>query len=109
MRYLLLVCLLCLSSCGDRISRDREARLQPVIRYMDTFIKEHHRLPTEDEFRVGTKGMDTMLILRDHTDKYAASNGAKSETDYMVGCWRVDWHHYYKSWDKSFLNGSDEF
>src|SRR5204862_312786 len=90
----LLVCLLCFCSCGDRIGRDREARLQPVIQYMDAFVKEHHRLPTQDEFQVGTKVMDRMLILRDRTDKYAASKGAKSETDYMVGCWRADWFHY---------------
>jgi hypothetical protein len=110
MRYLPLVCMLCLFSCGeDRISQEREARLQPVIRYMDAFIKKHHRLPTQDEFRADTHGMDTMLVLKDHTDKYAVSKGAKSETDYMVGCWRADWYHYYKSWDNSFLNGSDEF
>jgi hypothetical protein len=119
MRYLFLVCLLFLSSCGknpsspisnpDRISTDREAKLQPVIRYMDAFIKEHQRLPTQDEFRVDTEKMAWMLVLKDRTDKYAASKGAKSETDYMVGCWRADWYHYYKSWDKSFLNGSDEF
>ena len=52
--------------------------------------------------------MDNMLILHDRTNKYAASKGAKSETDYMVGIWRADWFHYYKSWDQSFLNGSDE-
>ncbi len=108
---LLLFCFVCLCSCdgNDRISRDREAKLQPVIRYMDTFIHEHHRLPTQDEFRADTAKMDSMLILRDRTDKYAASKGAKSELDYMVGIWRADWNHYYKSWDKSFLNGSDEF
>jgi hypothetical protein len=111
MRYLLLLGLVCLCSCdaGDTIGREREARLQPVIRYMDTFIKEYHRLPTQDEFQAGTKGMDRILVLKDHTDKYAAGKGAKSEMDYMVGCWRADWFHYYKSWDKSFLNGSDEF
>lgn len=66
------------------------------------------RLPTEGEFRAGTAAMDQMLILRDRTNKYAASKGAKTETDYMVGIWRTDWYHYYKSWDKSFLNASDE-
>src|SRR5438105_2838279 len=109
MRYLPLVFLLCLCSCGDRISRDREARLQPVIRYTDAFIKEHHRLPTQDEFRADTAKMDSMLILKDRTDKYAARQGAKAELDYMVGTWRADWYHYYKSWDKKFLNGADEF
>ena len=109
MRYLLFLCLFCLCACGDRISRDREARLQPVIGYMDSFIKQHHRLPRQDEFRAGTAAMDSMLIFKDRTDKYAASKGAKSDLDYMVGTWRADWYHYYKSWDKSFLNGSDEF
>jgi hypothetical protein len=118
MRYLLLFCLLFVSSCGDgarttvpnpdRISVDREARLQPVIRYVEGFIKDHQRLPTQDEFRAGTASMDPMLVLRDRTHTYAASHGAKTENDYMVGIWRVDWYHYYKSWDRSFLNGSDE-
>jgi hypothetical protein len=77
MRYLLLFCLLFVSSCGDgarttvpnpdRISVDREARLQPVIRYVDGFIKDHQRLPTQDEFRAGTASMDPMLVLRDRT------------------------------------------
>jgi hypothetical protein len=75
---------------------------------MDSFLQEHNRLPTKKEFRAGTRSIDGMLVLRDRTDKYAASKGAKSETDYMVGIWRADWYHYYKSWDRSFLNGSDE-
>jgi hypothetical protein len=118
MKYLLLACAFFVSSCGDssrtvvsnpdRISADREARLQPVIRYMDAFIREHQRLPTQDEFRSGTVSMDTMLVLRDRAHPYAASQGARAEADYMVGIWRADWYHYYKSWDKSFLNGSDE-
>lgn len=118
MRYLLLLCLLFVNSCRDnsrstisnpdRISANREVRLQPVIRYMDDFIRDHHRLPTQDEFRAGTASMDTMLVLHDRSHAYTASHGAKTETDYMVGIWRADWYHYYKSWDGSFLNGSDE-
>lgn len=118
MKYLLLVCLLFANSCGngsrtrasgpERISADREAHLRPVIVYMDAFIRDHKRLPTQEEFRAGTVSMDKMLVLHDRTHPYAASKGAKSETDYMVGVWRADWYHYYKSWDKSFLNGSDE-
>jgi len=76
---------------------------------MDAFIKQHHRLPTQAEFRTGTATIDQVAVLRDHNDKYAASKGAKTDTDYMIGVWRVDWYHYYKSWDKSFINASDEF
>jgi hypothetical protein len=109
MRPLVLLCLLFLGSCDNRrISRDREARLQPVISFMDNFLQEHHRLPTQNEFSTGTRSLGNMLVLRDRTNKYAASKGAKSETDYMVGIWRADWYHYYKSWDRSFLDGSDE-
>jgi len=97
------------TSTRDRISVDREARLQPAIRYVEAFTKDHQRLPTQNEFRSGTKGMGNEFVLKDHTDKYAASKGAKADTDYMVGVWRADWYHYYKSWDKSFLSGSDEF
>lgn len=114
MRYLLFLCVLFVSSCGktsspDRITVDREARLQPVIQYMETFVQDHHRLPTRDEFQVGTAGMNSNLILKDRTDPYAARKGAKADTDYMVGIWRADWYHFYKSWDKSFLNGADEY
>jgi hypothetical protein len=98
-----------LCSCDNRISEDREARLQPVIKYVDGFIKEHHRLPTKDEFETNTAKIDPMLTFKDRSDKYAAKKGAKTELDYMVGIWRADWYHYYKSWDKTFLNGSDEF
>ena len=108
MKFLALLCCLLLCSCNDRISQDREARLGPVIAYMDAFISAHHRLPTQDEFQASTASMDPMLVLRDHTDAYAASHGCKAATDYMVGIWRADWYHYYKSWDHSFLNGSDE-
>src|SRR2546423_12290497 len=122
MRYLLVfLCVVLTSSCRDSavhrtttldrptiITRDREARLQPVIRYLDTFVKEHKRLPTEVEFRSATASLNEILILRDRTHKYTASKGAKTETDYMIGIWRADWFHYYKSWDRSFLNGSHE-
>lgn len=95
--------------CGkDRISKDAEARLEPVIVYMDAFLKKHHRLPTKEEFESGTAKLHGMLILRDRSSPYAASKGAKAETDYMIGTWRADWYHYYKSWDRSFLNGYDE-
>lgn len=49
-----------------------------------------------------------MLVLLDRSNKYAASKGAKEVNDFMVGIWRADWYHYYKSWDKQFLNGYDE-
>ena len=94
---------------SERSIRDREARLQPAIQYMNAFIKEHDRLPTQEEFRVGTQGMFPRFVLKDYTDNYAASKGAKFKTDYMVGYWHSDWYHYYKSWDRSFLSGSDEF
>ncbi|MGE0606653.1 MAG: hypothetical protein AB7O62_05960 [Pirellulales bacterium] len=96
-------------AAGDRISAAREAELKPVIRYMEAFIRDHHRLPTGEEFRAGTAGMGRRFVLSDRTDTYAASKGAKGELDYLIGTWRVDWYHYYKSWDNSFLNGHDEF
>jgi hypothetical protein len=117
MRYLPLLVLLFLTSCDnrtsavsgpDRISQDREAKLKPVIAYVDGFIKDHNRVPTAEEFRAATASMDQILILRNRTDPYAASKGARTDLDYMVGIWRADWFHYYKSWDRSFLNGSDE-
>ena len=98
-----------LCSCGrDHISQDREKRLRPVTAYMDTFIRVHHQLPTQNEFQADTATLNPMLVLRDHTDAYAARQGCKADTDYMVGIWRADWYHYYKSWDHSFLKGSDE-
>ena len=30
------------------------------------------------------------------------------DLDYMVGIWRGERYHYYKSWDKRFLNVSEE-
>ena len=108
---LMICCLLGLvvSPQPDHISPDREARLRPVIRYIDRFIEDHGRLPTQEQFQAKADEMDEMLVLKDRTDAYAAKQGATKETDYMVGIWRADWFHYYKSWDRSFLNGHDEF
>ncbi len=109
MKCCLLLSILSLCSCTNaRITRDREARLRPVIEYIDAYINKHRELPSEKEFRSATMGMEVSLVLRDRNHKYAASNGAKTDKDYMVGIWRADWYHYYKSWDRSFLNGSDE-
>lgn len=93
----------------DQIAKNREARLQPVILYLDAFLKDHNQtLPTQDEFRAGTAAMNELLILRNRTHAYARMKGAKTTTDYMVGIGRENWYHYYKSWDRSFLNGCDE-
>lgn len=88
--------------------RKHERRLQPAIAYVDGFLAEHGRLPNSDEFRAWSDQHGGMYTLRDHTHRYAASKGAKEPTDYMAGTWRADWYHYYKSWDRGYVNGGDE-
>lgn len=92
----------------DRISRDREAKLKPIIQNMDDFIKFNGRLPTSVEFQNSINKMADMAVLRTKDHPYAARKGAKADLDYIVGIWRADWFHYYKSWDHKFLNASDE-
>src|SRR4051794_5646332 len=112
MRFIAMAIGLLLCSCGkDRNSREREAELRPVIQYVDAFIGTSHRLPTDQEFQEAARkhGWNgTALVIRDKAYPYAASHGAKSNLDYMAGAWRADWYHYYKSWDKQFINASDE-
>lgn len=97
----------CLLSCKDnKRNHVFETELQPIIARVDTFINERHRLPDYQEFQ-GMSG-DGNFTLRNRMHKYARSKGATHECDYMVGVWRGEWLHYYKSWDHSFLNGSDE-
>jgi hypothetical protein len=97
-----------LCSCGKYRSPQQETELRPVIQYVDTFIKDHKRLPTQDEFRTNELSHSPMFVLRERTNRYAASKGARADTDYMVGDWGGDWFYYYKSWDKTFIDGSDE-
>ena len=92
----------------DRISRDREAKMKPVIKYVEEFIKNNGRLPTYEEFHNTADKMAWMVVLRTKDHPYAARKGAKKDLDYMVGMWRADWYHYYKSWDHKFLNATDE-
>ena len=75
---------------------------------MDTFIGDHHRLPTQEEFYAADHFAKARFVLLDCSSLYAARKGARAETDYMVGGWGSDWFYYYKSWDHSFLEGSDE-
>jgi hypothetical protein len=108
MRYCALIILIFFTACdgnSKRISAEREAKLKPVIEYVESYLKEHQRLPAENDLY--TK-FGPGIVIRDRSYKYAVKNGAKTDTDYMVGAWRADWYHYYKSWDKTFLNGSDE-
>ncbi|MDB5339051.1 MAG: hypothetical protein JWN70_4670 [Planctomycetaceae bacterium] len=107
MRCLLLALPLLLCSCKSEKSKRMEAQLQPAIRYVEAYLKEHRGLPTESDFIQANEG-NAFFILRRHTDKYAASKGAKSPNDYMIGVWRGEWFHYYKSWDHRFLNATDE-
>lgn len=88
--------------------RKHERRLQPAIAFIETTLAEYRRLPTHDEFFRWNEQVHGMFVLRDRSSRYAASKGAKGVNDYMVGVWRADWYHYYKSWDKSYLNASDE-
>jgi hypothetical protein len=88
--------------------RKHERRLQPAIAFVEGFLAEHGRLPNAREFDAWSDRHGGMFTLRDHTHRYAASKGAKDPNDYMVGTWRADWYHYYKSWDKTYLNGGDE-
>lgn len=84
-----------------------EAQLQPVIQYVETFIKEHGRLPTQREFH--TKAEEEkwwMVELHQGESGFAQAEGAKKETDYIAGIWRGEWSLYYKSWDRSFFEGS---
>jgi hypothetical protein len=110
MRWLPLALLfLCIGCSNERITKDREARLKPVIEYVTAFVKEKGRLPSSEEFRAAADKMESIpLVLYDRSFPYAASKGARTETDFMIGIWRADWFHYYKSWDHQFLNGSDE-
>jgi hypothetical protein len=92
----------------DRISRESERKLQPVIRFVDGFIKDNGRLPSHEEFHRAADPMAWMVVLRTKDHPYAARKGAKTELDYMAGIWRADWYHYYKSWDHKFINAADE-
>lgn len=85
-----------------------ESKLQPVIQYMEDFIKQNGRLPTDTEFHKDADKLAWMVVLRDRSNSYASLHGAKSELDYMVGIWSSEWFYYYKSWDRGFLNASDE-
>ena len=53
-------------------------------------------------------GQNAGFVLLDRSNEYANRKGARAETDYMVGDWGSDWFYYYKSWDRSFIDGSDE-
>jgi hypothetical protein len=92
----------------DRISRDSEHKLRPIIQYVEDFRKDTGRLPTDEEFHRTADSMAWMVVLRTKEDSYAARNGAKTSLDYMVGIWRADWYHYYKSWDHEFMSAADE-
>jgi hypothetical protein len=106
----LIACQIILEVTGmDRISLKSEASLRPIILYVDGFIQKHHRLPTQEEFHATADKLAWMVEFRDRTYRYAASHGAKNELDYMIGIWRADWFHYYKSWDQKFINAADEF
>jgi hypothetical protein len=109
MKLIAIAFALLLCCCGkDRISSEHETALKPVIKFVDEFIAKNHRLPTDHEFHETADKMAWMVVLRDNSYPYAASHGATSKLDYMVGSWRADWYHYYKSWDKQFINASDE-
>lgn len=88
--------------------RKHERRLQPAIAFVEETLTEKGRLPTHEEFFQWNEQNRGMFTLRDCSSRYAKSKGAKGINDYMVGVWRADWYHYYKSWDKSYLNASDE-
>ena len=49
-----------------------------------------------------------MYTLLDMTDPYAQSKGAIHTNDYLLGTWKGDWYHFYKSWDKKYYDGYDE-
>ena len=101
--------LLLLCSCAPDKDPSLEAKLRPIIAYVDAFVGEHHRLPAQAEFHPGDE--QTRLagfVLLDRSNAYAASKGARAENDYMVGVWNGDFFYYYKSWDHSFIPGADE-
>lgn len=106
---------LVLAGCGkggpfEDPDRKHEKRLKPAITFVEGTLKSQRRLPTQDEFRKWKETQPRgMYTLRDRTDEYAASKGATNVNDYMVGTWRADWYHYYKSWDGKYLNASDEY
>jgi hypothetical protein len=111
--FLILVAAFTLCSCrrapdNPSIEARYEAKLQPVIQYVDGFIKQNGRLPTDAEFHKDADKLAWMVVLRDRNNSYASQHGAKNELDYMVGVWSSEWYYYYKSWDKQFLNASDE-
>ena len=111
MKLLFIIAIAVLLVACDSYHKER-TRLAPAKAFVERFLRDRGRIPTQDEFRQwgNTKGGEHgMFTLRDHTDPYAAKQGAKGTNDYMVGTWRADWYYYYKSWDKQYLDGSTEF
>ena len=85
------------------------SRLAPGIAYIDQYIDQHDKLPTQREFQTwAEKSGAHMLIIWDRNHEYAAKHGAKTETDYMLGTWMSEWYFYYKSWDGNYVYAQDE-
>lgn len=100
--------ILCWKPVG--LDNDQKARqwLKPAIEFVEGFLAEHERLPTEKEFDAWNEKRPHHYNLRDRSHPYAASKGASGRNDYMVGVWRGEWTLYYKSWDKTYYDAQDE-
>jgi hypothetical protein len=97
---------------NDQMARQR---LTPAIEFVEQFLAEHKRIPTEAEFYAWNKDVlknkwkrHHHYAFRDRSHPYAVSKGAKGPNDYMVGYWRSEWHLYYRSWDKTYFDAHDE-
>jgi len=89
---------------------ERERRLKPAIAFVEKTIETKGRLPNRNEFTRWEESQSGWIYtLWDRTDEYAARKGATNANDYMVGVWRADWFHYYRSWDGRYLDASDEY
>lgn len=109
---MVLVCLILSGICGcvkeERHGARYEKELEPVIGFVDHFIKGNGRLPSDEEFHQTADKLAWMVVLRDKSHGYAAGKGARGEMDYMVGIWTGEWYYYFQSWDRQFINASDE-
>ena len=84
--------------------------MKPAIAFLEKFKTENGRVAGQDELQrwADGNGQQYWFVVRDAAYPYSVTHGASEDNDYMVGIWRAEWFHYYKSWDRQFINADDE-
>lgn len=84
--------------------RDYEDSLRPSIRFIETFQKAKHRLPTDEEFAARPNAEPSDQIRYERVSDYPElkKEGERPGTDFRVSTWRGESSTYYFSWKKSF-------